>query len=177
LPGEKPWRINMVYIDANVILRYLLKDNDGYFIKAKEIIEKEKTAEQNNGDSAAPGDITYDTSGSGDVIGIISVDPDSGLADRTEYIFTVNTAYKLKSADNAELNIGFNTENAFAYSLIPEAAAPVSKGSGEYTFTVSAIAKNWGTSGTFKVYVNLAENHDPDPPRIFVDSTKIIDVE
>ena len=32
----------MIYIDANVILRYLLKDDESFFVRSKEIIENEK---------------------------------------------------------------------------------------------------------------------------------------
>ena len=139
--------------------------------------ENDKTPEQNSNDNVAPGDIEYDTSNSGDAIGIISVDPDSDLVDGTEYSFTVKTAYELVSADTAELNIGFNTENAFSYNLISDAVTTVSKGSGKYTFTVSATAKNWGASGDFEVYISLAENRDPDPPIILVHITRPLGVE
>ena len=136
-----------------------------------------KSAEQNSNNGAAPGDTAYDTAESGDAIGIISVDPNAALTDGIEYSFTVNTEYILVSVDNAELNIGFNTENAFSYSLISGAAAAVSKGSGEHTFTVSATAKAWGAAGDFKVYVNLSESPDSGPPRILVDAVMVIGVE
>lgn len=138
--------------------------------------DKPGTAEQDD-DAELPSEDSYDTTEAGDGIGIESVDPDSGLTDGTLYTFTVTARYVLQSVDNAELNIGFNTDNAYSYSLIPDAAFPVTKGSGEHTFTVSARAKDWGAGSSFAVYVNLARNLDPDPPVVLVDVTMALGVE
>ncbi|MCU0822703.1 MAG: hypothetical protein MUC95_09575 [Spirochaetes bacterium] len=119
--------------------------------------------DDNPSDNTPPEDNMDDMSASGDRLSLISVEPDSGLSDGTIYTFTVKVSYLLISAENGVLYIGFNTENAYSYSLISDAAFPVSKGSGEHTFTVTAAARDWGEAGDFSVYVNMSQLSDYVP--------------
>ena len=97
-----------------------------------------------------------------DRIEIISVSPSMDLEDGVAYNFIVETEYDIVTINSGILMIGFNTEVIDSYKMLNVANVIFDKGSGVHTFNVTAIAKDWKSTGDFKVYVNLSEN--PHPP-------------
>lgn len=90
-------------------------------------------------------------------IKIISVTPSTGLVDGQSTSFDVEVEYNLRTSDQGEIKVGFNSTDASYYSMIISSAHDVVRGSGTYTFTVDATPKNWGGNKHFQVYVNLAK--------------------
>jgi len=90
-------------------------------------------------------------------IKIISVTPSTGLVDGQSTSFDVEVEYNLKTSDQGELNVGFNTNSPQVYSMDISASHVVARGTGTYTFTVTATPKNWGGTQRFQAYVNLAK--------------------
>ncbi|MCK4797004.1 MAG: hypothetical protein KAT05_06455 [Spirochaetes bacterium] len=97
-----------------------------------------------------------------DSIIITSVIPNSGLVDKENTSFTVIVEYNLGSSEYGELDIGFNNNESDIniYSML-DVDKIVNKGSGNYTFEVFAIVKDWESQGDFEVFVYLSEHpHD-----------------
>ncbi len=97
-----------------------------------------------------------------DTILIRGVLPASGLIDNTETLFIVVVEYLLISAESGELNIGFNTENVYVYTIIEDASIEITSGHGYHTFIVEVTVKDWGQEGSFNVYVGLAQTVESD---------------
>lgn len=98
-----------------------------------------------------------------DFIEITNVTPSSGLVDGQSTNFTVDVEYHLASNDTGILMIGFNNGNEQdMHSLISDASQIINKGTGDYTFHVTATAKDWGIQGDFKVFVNISEYPHPE---------------
>jgi hypothetical protein len=95
-----------------------------------------------------------------DYIKIINITPNNNLIDGTEHQFTVTVEYFLATQEQAMIYIGFNTKQPNRYNFVsatPLRGGPiVYRGRGEYTFNVTAIAKNWYPNGRFGVYANLS---------------------
>lgn len=94
-------------------------------------------------------------------IEILSVTPNSDLEDGVLYNFSVDIAYQLATVAEGELLIGFNTRSVTSFDMLSSAEIIVEKGSGQHTFEVSASAQDWGSDGSFKVYVNISEHPHP----------------
>ncbi len=92
-----------------------------------------------------------------DTILIIGILPVSELIDNTESTFLVIVEYKLVTAESGELNIGFNTDNTFIYTIIEDASVEITSGHGYHFFYVTVTVKDWGEEGPFTVYVGLAQ--------------------
>jgi hypothetical protein len=92
-----------------------------------------------------------------DAVTVNSVDPDSGLVDGQWYTFTVTVHYRLSSAEQGELSVGFNNGDASDVSyMVTSEDVIVEKGAGEHTFHPHAMAKEW--AGTpFQAIVTLSE--------------------
>ena len=97
------------------------------------------------------------TSGESDSITIVSVSPNSGLVNESDYDFTVVVDYELITKDQGELDIGFNNGTEIDSYIMLNVDHIVNKGSGRYTFNVNETAKDWGIAGDFGVYVYIAE--------------------
>ena len=94
--------------------------------------------------------------GGTDAIEIVSVNPSSGLQDGVEYTFTVTVSYVLKNYTTGEITVNFNNDADNSSLFIRHGdAVQITQGSREYTFNVSAIAKDWGTEWPFSVTVLL----------------------
>ena len=91
-----------------------------------------------------------------DYIVITWVKPSTDLADGVIYDFAVEVEYELASHPQAELMIGFNTNAIGTYAMISSAGEIVYKGRRRSTLNATVAAKDWGTDGDFKVYVNLS---------------------
>ena len=91
-----------------------------------------------------------------DYVVITSVEPATDLVDGVLYEFAVDVEYELASQPQAELMIGFNTNAIGTYAMVPSSSEIVSKGRRRTTLNASVYAKDWGTDGDFKVYVNLS---------------------
>jgi hypothetical protein len=91
------------------------------------------------------------------VIKILSVVADRELVDGDTAVFAVAGEYSLVTKDSAQVLLGFNNFDSPIYNtLLPGVSKLVTKGSGTFKFTVSAVVKNWGTSANFVCYVNLS---------------------
>jgi hypothetical protein len=90
-----------------------------------------------------------------DLIRIISVTPDGNLIDGIRQTFTVKVEYVLATLDQGVIYIGFNNRELRRYRLTGDKLI-VNRGSGTYTFTVTAVTKNWYSAADFGVYVNLS---------------------
>jgi hypothetical protein len=100
----------------------------------------------------------------GDSINISSVSPNSGLVDGFSYDFTVVVEYELATVEQGEIGVGFNNGSTVSgYVLIRTADQIVDKGSDQYTFNVTAEAKDWGASEDFCVYVHISEYPHTSP--------------
>lgn len=99
----------------------------------------------------------------GDKIKFVSVDPKNTLLDGTDYTFEVAVAYELITIGSARLDIGFNTDNISLYTLVAGAEKIVSGSKGEHLFSVTITARDWGSTGSFKVYVQLSEDQGGTP--------------
>ncbi|MFB6317853.1 hypothetical protein [Saccharicrinis sp. FJH54] len=98
-----------------------------------------------------------------DAIHILSVTPTDGLSDGELTEFEVTVRYKLTTLATGTLMIGFNNkENITGYVLISDARKIILQGSGEHTFKVSAMVRDWEAEGSFDLYVNLSEDPVPD---------------
>lgn len=96
-------------------------------------------------------------------IKITSVTPTTGLMDGQPTNFTVTVSYNLYKTKTGTLMIGFNNgSNVSSFLMLSNGNKVVNQGSGQYSFQVSAVVKNWGTAGSFQVYTNLSP--DPLPP-------------
>ncbi|MBC7486392.1 MAG: hypothetical protein H7282_06550 [Cytophagaceae bacterium] len=92
-----------------------------------------------------------------DSITIVSVSPSTGLVDAQPTSFDVEVKYTLNTAEQGEIEVGFNSSDPSYYTMNTSAAFPVLKGSGTHTFTVTSTPKQWGGSQHFQVYVNIAK--------------------
>lgn len=90
----------------------------------------------------------------GDRVAITDVSPASAPADIAR-AFAVTVAYTLDSVANGEINVGFNTTSAALYTLVLTDST-ISRGSGQKRYTAIATPRDWGSSGTFGVYVVLS---------------------
>ncbi len=95
-----------------------------------------------------------------DSIAIVSVSPSSAV-NGASTSFAVVVSYSLATKNSGMLMIGFNTASANSYTLLPNPQPTVLKGTGTYTFNVTATPTDWSPAGTFQVYVNLSENPHP----------------
>lgn len=116
----------------------------------------------NNAGTSYGNIITYTTKSTeqtpSDEIKILSVSPTTGLIDGEYVNFIVTVSYTLVSSTEGTLDIGFNNDNmGVIYNMMESVDELVTTGSGEYTFTVNAKVKDWGTQGDFHVYVNLSK--------------------
>ncbi len=94
---------------------------------------------------------------SNDAINIISVSPNTGLKEGVPTQFIVRVSYALVSLETGELEIGFNNSSSVSlFHMISSADKLVGKGTGEHTFDVTTSPKNWSSTGSFEVYVNLS---------------------
>jgi hypothetical protein len=73
-----------------------------------------------------------------------------------EIEFTVEVEYKLDSADEGEINLGFNTDRPKAFKLV--ARSIVQKGKGTATLKARVIPVDWGRRGRFSAMVNLSKH-------------------
>ncbi len=93
-----------------------------------------------------------------DSVDIVSVVPDSGLVDGQSYTFTVGVRYRIASAEQGELSVGFNNGDASDVFLMATSGnAIVEKGSGEHSFEVIAMAKKWEWGTPFQIIATLSE--------------------
>ncbi|NCC62108.1 MAG: hypothetical protein EOM12_14470, partial [Verrucomicrobiae bacterium] len=95
-------------------------------------------------------------------ITITSVTPSTELISNKNTTFTVTVAYSFSGISQAELGIGFNTEEDInKFKMVDDASHIVTDLVGTHTFEVSSMVKDWGEDGAFKVYVNISEvNHE-----------------
>jgi hypothetical protein len=97
-----------------------------------------------------------------DRVQIDIVAPNSGLVDGQWYTFTVEARYKLVSAEQGVLSVGFNNgDSADSYPMISSADIIVAEGSGQHTFSAYAAAKRRVGSPPFQVTVTLDEFPPP----------------
>jgi hypothetical protein len=106
-----------------------------------------------------------------DRIKITSVTPTTGLVDGQTINFIVNV-YKSKTGT---LMIGFNNGSIVSgFVMLSGADKIVNQGSGQYSFQVSAVVKNWGSAGSFQVYTNLSPNPVPSSWTPYAGNTFIL---
>jgi hypothetical protein len=74
---------------------------------------------------------------------------------------TVEVAYTFESADEAEINLGFNTNQPNGFKMVDSRI--VRRGSGAVTFKVKVIPVDWGERGRFSAMVNISK-HPHDAP-------------
>jgi hypothetical protein len=101
--------------------------------------------------------VSCSTNGEIDSITIVSVSPNSGLANGANYDFTVVVDYELMTKDQGELDIGFNNGSDINSYIMLGVDQIVNQGSGQYMFNVFATAKDWGLAGDFGVFVYISE--------------------
>ena len=66
--------------------------------------------------------------------------------------------------------VGFNTDEVGRFTIISDATVLVTRGSGEHQFNVTAVPKDWGATGDFKLSVNLSEHsHGPSWTPLAID--------
>ena len=92
-----------------------------------------------------------------DSVKIVSVTPDTDLIDGKEQSFIVKINYNLSTQKHCYFDIGFNTvEVGFdGFKSSKQKDIIVKKGSGNLTFRVTTIPKNWFSEGEFYVKVGL----------------------
>jgi len=100
------------------------------------------------------------SSQSSDTLTIVGINPASAVAGAST-TFAVDVSYTLASKNSGMLMIGFNTTAVGSYSMLGSPQPTVVKGSGTYTFNVTATPVDWGSTGSFQAYVNLSENPHP----------------
>lgn len=111
-----------------------------------------------------------------DSVTIVTVSPTSADAS-VSTTFAVEVSYSLVTKDSGMLMIGFNTTAVDSYSMLADPQPAVLKGSGTYTFNVTAIPTDWSSSaGAFQVYVNLSENPHPATWSPLADARKAITI-
>jgi hypothetical protein len=97
-----------------------------------------------------------------DRVQIDSVAPNSGLVDGQSHTFTVEVHYKLVSAEQGVISVGFNNgDSSDSYPMISSEDVIVAEGTGQHTFSVSAAAKRWIGSTPFQAIVTLDEFPPP----------------
>ena len=87
-----------------------------------------------------------------DSITIVSVSPSTGLVDAQPTSFDVEVKYTLNTAEQGEIEVGFNSSDPSYYTMNTSAAFPVLKGSGTHTFTVTSTPKQWGGSRKWRAF-------------------------
>ena len=94
-----------------------------------------------------------------DRIKILQITPSERVTRGTEVEFTFDLEYKLESAEEGSINIGFNTDNPNSYRT--SESEIVKKGSGTVTIKVKTVVVDWGKRGRFTAFVNLSKHpHD-----------------
>lgn len=99
---------------------------------------------------------------SSDTIVIQTVSPSTELQDGETYTFTVEAKYNVASMDSAMIMLGFNNKSLHSFNMVSSASIIIKKGSGQHTFMVDGLAKDWGDQGDFQVLLNISEY--PHPP-------------
>jgi hypothetical protein len=92
-------------------------------------------------------------------IKIISISPDTA-EDGVNTKFTVSIDYELVDFDQGEVNIGFNVDEQDANIILYDQV--VSKGTGSFTATISAVPVDYAPNGSFGVYANISEYPHPN---------------
>ena len=105
--------------------------------------------------------VSSDKESNPNYITIKSVTPSVALQDNSETDFTIVVSYGLTKTAQGEINVGFNTGNAYNRYTITKKVI-VDKGSGKMTIFAHAKVKNWAEIGGFKAYANLSEYPHPD---------------
>ena len=92
-----------------------------------------------------------------DSVKIISVTPDTDLIDGKEQSFILKINYNLTTQKRCFFDIGFNTVEAGVdgFKSFKPKYFIIKKGSGNLTFQVTTVPKNWFSEGEFYVKVGL----------------------
>ncbi len=90
-----------------------------------------------------------------DKLKIISVDSAQPVVRGVENEFTIEVEYKLDSADEGEINMGFNLDRPNAFKMVDSFL--VQKGQGVATLKAKVIPVDWGRRAGFTVMVNLSK--------------------
>ena len=93
---------------------------------------------------------------SADRVKITSVTPAQPVVRGVENEFTVEVEYALDSADEGELNLGFNAERPNAFRMYD--GRIVQKGAGTATLKAKVVPVDWGERARFTVLVNLSRH-------------------
>jgi hypothetical protein len=93
---------------------------------------------------------------SGDRVKITSVTAAQPVVRGVENEFTVEVEYSLDSADEGELNLGFNAERPNAFRMYDSHI--VQKGAGTATLKAKVIPVDWGERAHFMALVNLSRH-------------------
>ncbi len=91
-----------------------------------------------------------------DEVSIIAVEPGSAV-DGVETEFTVEVAYRLESAPEGEIQLGFNSHEATAYRMVE--VQPVQTGTGTLKLKANIIPRDWKEKEHFRAFVNLSERN------------------
>ena len=100
----------------------------------------------------APGQTARTT----DKIKITNVYAAEAVTRGVENEITVEVAYTFESADEAEINLGFNTDKPNAFKMVDSRI--VTRGSGLVTFKVKVVPVDWGQRGRFTALVNISKH-------------------
>jgi hypothetical protein len=91
-----------------------------------------------------------------DKVKIISVKSEKPVVRGVENEFTIEVEYNLETADEGELNMGFNLDRANAFRMVDTHL--VQKGQGVVTLKAKVIPPDWEEKARFTVMVNLSKH-------------------
>jgi hypothetical protein len=104
---------------------------------------------------------TISNSAPADKLKITNVTAAQPVVRGVENEFTVEVEYNLESADEGEINLGFNSEKPIAFRMADSML--VQKGTGTATLKTKVIPVDWGTKAKFMVMVNLSKHPHETP--------------
>ena len=91
----------------------------------------------------------------GDSVKVVSITAAEPVVRGVENEFTVEVEYKLESADEGEINLGFNLDRPKGFKMVESHV--VQRGAGTATLKARVIPVDWRERGRFQMLVNLSK--------------------